>query len=255
MSKKQDLSEFHDVTNLLTNVELDDNTHKDQIYNRLKFKIETGTIQRFNTKKDGVYMKNNKWKSIAVTAAVMVLLFGTFSTTSFAQDMIQSILARFQVGNMEITQYDKELPDTGVNHTDVKVQGNESQGNQIEAPQQMTLKEARVAMDIDFPAPTWLSENYQFLNSVLHGEKMIEIQYEKKGEFISLLISRGANNAISTSEEVKTETIDGKKVYFANGIVIWEYEGFTYELYQMAEENFDTDAIRKIINSLSTENK
>ncbi|UNK16226.1 hypothetical protein MNQ98_17040 [Paenibacillus sp. N3/727] len=46
-----------------------------------------------------------------------------------------------------------------------------------------------------------------------------------------------------------------KKVYFANGIVIWEYEGFTYELYQMAEKNFNVDAISKIIDSLSTQNK
>ncbi|WP_232696607.1 hypothetical protein [Brevibacillus daliensis] len=252
MKNKQDIDEFRDVTNLLTNVELDDTASKDKIFNRLKFKMETGTIQPKYTKTEGIYMKKNKWKSITVSAVIVGLLFSTFSTTSFAQGMLQSILARFQVGNMEITQYDKEIP---VNQIELKEQGSEIEITQGETPPQMTLEEARVAMGIDFPASTWLSDHYQYENSVIHSDSAVEVQYKKEGEFISLLISRGGENGISTTEEVKTETIGGKKVYFANGTVLWEYEGFTYELFQMAEENFNTDALSNIINSLSTENK
>ncbi|CAH8769389.1 hypothetical protein [Paenibacillus dendritiformis] len=38
----------------------------------------------------------------------VAILTGTFKTPSFAKNMIETILARFQVGNMQIVQYDKE---------------------------------------------------------------------------------------------------------------------------------------------------
>ncbi|MDF2962103.1 MAG: hypothetical protein K0S39_3838 [Paenibacillus sp.] len=254
MNKKQDLEEFSHLTSLLINAELDNTANKDQIFNRLKTKIEKGTIQPNYTEKDDLYMKKNNWKSVAVIASVLVCLCGAFSTTSYAQEMLQSILGRFQIGNMEITQYDKELPDLGLNRTFAKEGVNDTKRIEGKTPLSMTLKEARGAMGVNFPAPAWLSDNYEFTNCVAHGDHMVEVQYKKEGEFISLLISKGVKNGISTTDEVKTETIGGKAVYFANGIVIWEHEGFTYELYQMAEENFNVDTIGKIIQTLSTEN-
>ncbi|WP_028550223.1 hypothetical protein [Paenibacillus sp. UNC451MF] len=83
-------------------------------------------------------------------------------------------------------------------------------------------------MGVDFPVPTWLSDHYPTINFVPQGDHMVEVQYQKDGEFISLLISKGGSNGISTQDEVKRETIGGKTVYFANGIAIWEQNGFTY---------------------------
>ncbi|MEK3916411.1 hypothetical protein [Paenibacillus sp. FSL H7-0331] len=250
MTKKQDIEEFSNLTNLLADTQIEVNPYKDRIFNRLKYKLETGTIQHNDITKDGIYMKQSKWKSIVVIAGAMICLCGVFSTTSYAQEMLQSILARFQVGNMEITQYDKELPKPELNRTADKAQANESRPIQREMPKHMTLEEVRAATGINFPAPKWLSDHYEFKNSVVHGTQMVELQYEKTGEFISLLISSNTKNGISTQDEVKTETIGGKTVYFANGIVLWEHEGFTCELYQMADNNFDVDTIGKIINSL-----
>lgn len=246
MKSEHDLDDFRELTDLLTDLELDDATPKANIYNRLKFKLESGNIQLHDSKKDVIYMKTNKWKAATVSAVAVVCLLGAFSTTSLAQEMLQTILARFQVGNMEITQYDKELPAEQSNTQGIEMPGYK------EIPPQMTLEEARAASKMDFPAPTWLSEHYSYKNTVVHGESMVEIQYEKGKEFISLLISNGGENGISTTEGVKIETIGGKKVYFANGIVIWEHEGFTFELYQMAEKSFDAATIGNIIESLST---
>lgn len=246
MPKKYDLKPFREVTDLLNDVEIDDAFKKEQMFNRLKFKMETGAIQTNYTKKDDIYMRKNKLKSVAVTALAVVCVGGVFSTTSYAHEMLDSILARFQVGNMQITQY-KELPNVEVKSTDVQ------QRVQRETPKNMTVKEARIAMGVDFPTPTWMSD-YKFVNCVAQGDHMVEVQYQKDGDFISLLISKGVENGISTQDEVKKETIEGTTVYFANGIVIWEHAGFTYEMYQMAKEDFDTQALGKIISSLSTKN-
>jgi hypothetical protein len=78
------------------------------------------------------------------------------------------------------------------------------------------------------------------------------VQYAKEGDVISLLISKGGENGIGTKDEVRTESIAGTTIYFANGIVIWEYDGFTYELYQTAEDGFDSATLGRIIGSMST---
>ncbi|BAH45576.1 hypothetical protein BBR47_45990 [Brevibacillus brevis NBRC 100599] len=241
MKSKHNLDDFRELTDLLTDLELDDATPKVNIYNRLKFKLESGNIQLHE--KDGIYMKMNKWKAATVSAVAVVCLLGAFSTTSFAQGMLQTILARFQVGNMEITQYDKELPATQSN-----TQGSNTPIELKEHPQ-MTLEEARAASKMDFPAPTWMPEHYSNYNTLIQAEGMVEVQYEKEEEFISFLISKGGENGINTTEGVKIETIGGKKVYFANGIVIWEHEGFTVELYH--QKDLDTTTLGNIIKSFT----
>jgi hypothetical protein len=251
MKNRHDINRFSEVTDLLANTEIPDNGSKEKIFNRLTFKMNSGTIQADYTQKDVISMKAKKWKSIAVAAAAIVCFCGALSTTSYAQDMLQSILARFQVGNLEITQYDKELPAAENSRAQVKEQPAPSERAPRTAPQPMTLDEARRATGMDFPAPAWLAENYKYVNSVAQGKQAVEVQYEKEGEFISLLISKGGENGIQTTDEVRTVTIGGIPVYFANGIVIWAYEGFTYELYQMAETNFSADAVGQIIASLA----
>lgn len=268
MNKKQDLREFREVTDLLQRVEVDGNEHKDRIYKRLTFKLEAGTIRKFDSKpeEDGMFMRKHKWKSITVSGIAVIVLCGAFSTTSFAQGMIQSIMARFQVGNLEITQYDRELPVEEKNSSGDQKREEATVGPAPVSPdsaektqggvatKKITVNEARETLGINFPAPEWISD-YQYVNSVIHGKQMVEVQYGKGEDFISLLISTGSKNGIGTTDPVKIETISGHKVYFANGIVIWEHEGFTYEMYQMAEKDFDNDAIGKIIDSLTVKSE
>ncbi|WP_312110615.1 hypothetical protein [Brevibacillus reuszeri] len=243
MRDEQEHNEFCDLTNLLTNVELDDKASKNRTYNRLKFKIEAGAIKPDFTKKDEIMLKNKKWKSVTVSAIAVICLTGAFSTTSFAQGMLESILARFQVGNLQIVQYDKEPSSSANNSASEKATGDTSRV-ELQPRPELTVQEARSVLGLNFPAPTWLAD-YQYVNTVIHGTNMAEVQFAQGEKMVNFLISKGGENGIGTTDEVKKEVIHGTTVYFANGIVIWENEGFTVELY--AQEDFDNTALGKII--------
>ncbi|USG65832.1 hypothetical protein NDK47_00160 [Brevibacillus ruminantium] len=248
MSEKHDPKAYKDVVDLLENTETDNTLAKERIYKRLVNKIETGNIQPQHTKKDGITMMKRKWKTAAAAVAAVVLIGGALSTTSYAQEMIQSILARFQVGNMEIVQYDKELPVPGANASAGQDRGAESGVVELPASPKLTLQEARSAIGMNFPAPSWVAD-FEYVNTVIHGKTMVEAQYKQGEKTVNFLISQGGENGIGTTGPVKTEVIDGTKVYFANGIVIWEEKGFTVEMY--ARDDFDTVTLGKIINSFA----
>ncbi|SFL77587.1 hypothetical protein SAMN03159341_109246 [Paenibacillus sp. 1_12] len=248
MSKKQDPEQFRNVIDLLANVELTPSSSKDQIFNRVIYKMETGTLQPDYDEKDGISMKKNKWRAAVVIASAVICLSGAFSATSYAQEWFQSIIAHFQVGGMVITQYDKEIPSPAVN-TSSSHQERNGEEVQLPPPLKLSLQEARSATGMNFPAPSWLS-NYEYVNSVIHGDKMVEVTYKQGDKQVGLLISKGDVNGISTTGEVKTETINGTQIYFANGIVIWEHKGYRIELY--SQDDFDTMTLGKIIDSLET---
>jgi len=246
MSEKHDPKALERVVHLLENMELDNHLAKERVFKRLVNKMETGTIQPQRTKEDGISMMKRKWKTVAAATAAIIFIGGALSTSSYAQGMIQSILARFQVGNLEIVQYDKELP---ASETVGSVEQDRETGSSVvELPIQpkLTLREARLATGMNFPAPSWVAD-YEYVNTVVHDKAMVEVQYKQEEKTVNFLISHGGENGIGTTDTVKTEVIAGKKVYFANGIVIWENEGYTVELY--AREDFDFVTLGKIINS------
>lgn len=248
MSKKHDPNAYGNVVDLLEHTEIDNALAKERIFKRLINKIESGTIQPQHSKKDGIAMMKRKWKTAAAAAAVVVLVGGALSTTSYAQGMLQSILARFQVGNMEIVQY-KELPVPEKSVSADQDKGAESYMVEVPAapkPPKLTLQEARLATGTNFPSPSWVAD-FEYVNTVIHGKTMVEVQYSKGDKTVNFLISQGGENGIGTTDPVKTEVIEGTQVYFANGIVLWEDEGFTVELY--AQDDFDTATLGKIIDS------
>ncbi len=246
MKNKQDIDKFSDLTNLLTNLELTDKAPKDRIYNRLTFKMRSGTIQPNFMKRDEILKKKYTWKTVTVSAMAVAILTGGFSTTSFAQNMMETIRERFQVGNMQIVQYDKEQTVSAGNSESEQAEADASREVQLPVRPNLTVEEARAAMGLNFPAPSWLAD-YKYVNTVIHGNNMAEVQFEKGEKSINFLISKGGENGIGTTDEVKKEVIKGTTVYFANGIVIWENNGFTVELY--AQDDFDTTTLGKIIEN------
>ncbi|SEG64475.1 hypothetical protein [Paenibacillus sp. UNC499MF] len=247
MSEKQNPEACENVVDLLENMEVDPLT-KERIFKRVANKLETGTIQPENTKKDAITMLNKKWKTAAATAAAVIIIGGALSTTSYAQGMFDSILARFQVGNMKIVQTDKERP---APETNVPAQQDKAaEPGEIKLPEQpkLTVQEARAATGMNFPVPAWIAD-FEYSNTVIQAKTMVEVQYRQGEKTVNFLISKGGENGIETTDEVKTEVIAGKKVYFANGIVLWEDNGFTVELY--AQEDFDTASLEKIIKSFA----
>ncbi|MBE1442639.1 hypothetical protein [Paenibacillus sp. OAS669] len=245
MNNKQDLKAFEDVIDLLENTKLDNPLAKERIHRCLVHKIETQTISPKNTMRDGITTMNRTWKTATVAVLGVVLIGGVLSTTSYAQGMMQSILAKFQVGNMDIIQVDKELPASAKNASAQK-QGSETDRVELPPLPTMTVDEARTAVGMNFPAPSWMAD-FKYVNTVIHGKTMVEVQYAQGEKSVNFLISQGGKNGIETTGEVKTEMIDGTQLYFANGIVIWEDKGFTVEMYAM--DDFDADTLKKIVKS------
>ncbi|MFC5449007.1 hypothetical protein [Paenibacillus aestuarii] len=245
MNNKQDLKPFEDVIDLLENTKLDNPLAKERIHRRLVHKIETQTISQKNTMRDGITTMNRTWKTATVAVLGVVLIGGVLSTTSYAQGMMQSILAKFHVGNMDIVQVDKELPASAKNASAQK-EGSETDRVELPTRPTMTVDEARTAVGMNFPAPSWMAD-FKYVNTVIHGKTMVEVQYAQGEKSVNFLISQGGKNGIETTGEVKTEMIDGTKLYFANGIVIWEDKGFTVEMYAM--DDFDADTLKKIVKS------
>lgn len=249
MNKKNNLTKFSKTIELLENAEQGSDTSKARIYNRLINKLDHGAIKPQSTEKEGITMKKSSWRTAAVIGGVAICLGGAFSTTTYAQDVFQSILAKFKVGNLEITQYDKEIPPASPSSTSSEdVKSVRSGDTEIPTSVKLTIDEARSALGMNFPAPGWVAD-YKFENSVLQGNSMVELQYNSGDKAASFLISKGGENGIGTTEKVKTEVINGTTVYFANGIVIWEEKGFTVELY--SQTDFDKATLGKIIGSFS----
>ncbi len=244
MSKKVDLNQFDDLSRLLADTDVDADQHKAKIYNQVKLGIETEIKDANINRKDDRYMKRNYRKTAAAAIIAVVCLLGGLSTTTYAQGLFQTVLARFQVGGIEIVQQDRELPETPSNTKDSTTTRENTQ-------QSGTLEEARAAMKIDFAVPVSLPEGFVYSNSVIHTEKAVEIQYTRDSELISLLISKG-ENGISTTGEVKKEVIAGKTVYFVNGIILWEQDGLNYELYYMSSKDLEKADLEKMLNTMAS---
>ncbi|RKN71201.1 hypothetical protein [Paenibacillus ginsengarvi] len=254
MSDQNDLDKLGRLSNYLEADEPNDPFLKERLYNRIVRNMENGKLNDSKRTKDGkITMNKRKWRSGIAAGVVALGLIGGFSATTYAQEMFQTIFAQFHIGNMKITQYEGAVP----------VQQNEGAGTGVETsssnagnpvreaskPVTLSLQEARNALGLNFPAPGWLS-GYEYVNTVIQGSSMAELQYRKGEQSLNMLVSKGGENGISTADEVKKQTIGGTTVFFANGIVIWEDRGFTVELY--AQEDFDADTLGKIVSGMQT---
>lgn len=104
MSNRLDTNEFEKVEELLIKADVNSKDYEEQIFNRIKYKIETGNIKSNTYEKDELYMKKKTFrpsKVVGLTLATIILGM----SVAYATGTLSSILARFQVGNIEITQY------------------------------------------------------------------------------------------------------------------------------------------------------
>lgn len=114
MNRKSDRDELKQIEELLMNTEVESSKYKELIFNRLKYKIETGTIKSNDIEKDDTYMKKKFLKPSRVATLTLALLICGASAT-YGSEILSSIIARFQVGHTEITQYSQYDEDQSVN--------------------------------------------------------------------------------------------------------------------------------------------
>jgi hypothetical protein len=249
VSKKINLDEFREISNLLENADVDDDLSRERIYNRVRYKMETKSIYTDFTEGDNIQMNKNRRrnmrKSVAIAVLALVCLVGGFSVTAYGKEVIHNIIASFQAGNIEITQYDK-LPEV-----DAEADGGKKTVGESTA-KYTSIEDARSEMGVYFAVPNWLPEGFSYTASILHSENAVELQYNNEGDgtFFSLLITKG-ENGIATEGDVKEETIAGQKVYFANGITLWGQDGLNYELYYTGEKDFDREILENMLGNMT----
>ncbi|MDR0424453.1 MAG: DUF4367 domain-containing protein [Clostridiales Family XIII bacterium] len=255
---------------------------KQRAYRQLTDKMQTGALNAgAPAKMENTATKTQKRRGFALAAALICIIGMT--TAAYASGMAQMIIAHFKVGDIEITQVVEEGSDTHVTITFPDGQGLDGQGLDGQAAPTMqdggamqngsagqddsaalaaragrnapsiSVSEARDGLGGDFAVPQQMPEGYGLTGCVLHGSgpnKTAELQYSNAGgDMISMLVS-AAENGIQTTGDVRMETIGGIEVYYVNGIVLWEYGGFTYELYHMGEGTLDDSDISGIVGSL-----
>lgn len=115
MNRKSDRNEFKQIEDLLINADVESSKCEERIYNRLKYKIETGTITSNEREKEDRSMKKKFLRpSRVATLTIATLICG--ASITYGGEILSSIMARFQVGHTEITQYG-EYDETQVNDT------------------------------------------------------------------------------------------------------------------------------------------
>lgn len=116
MSRKSDRDEFKQIEDLLISTDVESSKYEELIFNRLKYKIETGTIKSNEIEKEDRDMKKKSFKpSKVVTLTLATLICGV--TVTYGSEILSSIIARFQVGNTEITQYESNREEESLNAT------------------------------------------------------------------------------------------------------------------------------------------
>lgn len=114
MNKKSGMNEFKQLEDLLINVDVNSSKYEDIILNRLKYKIETGTIKLNSIKKDGLCMKKKIFKPATIVGlALVTFLSGT--SAAYASGTLDPIIEYFQIGYAQI-QHSKNSEAKDVNN-------------------------------------------------------------------------------------------------------------------------------------------
>lgn len=98
-------NEFKEIEDLLAKADVGSDRYKQTIFNKLKYRMETGTLKTNNNLENNCVNKKKIFKPAKVTAlALGVVMVGTGA--AYGSQMISEIIQRFTVGRTEIVQYD-----------------------------------------------------------------------------------------------------------------------------------------------------
>lgn len=113
-------NEFKEIEDLLAKADVGSDRCKKTIFNKLKYKMETGTLKTNNNLENNCVNKKKIFKPAKVVAlALGVVLVGTGA--AYGSQVISSIIERFIVGDTEIVQYDiDKLEDSSSNEVSLE---------------------------------------------------------------------------------------------------------------------------------------
>ena len=242
--------DFPELVDMLANTPASPPEARERVHRTLMCKLAASAGDQNDLNKKELFMKNITVMKVFRIALVVVCI-AALATTAYATGLVQTIINRFQVGSMEIRQVDRYEED--VSQLEMSDEAGTREAGLRADGRYDSLSAAQEATGVSFPVPESAISGYSFVNCAVHGADslLLELQYANpdSGDIYSLLIS-DSENGIETTDEVMVKEIEGINVYYANGIVMWELNGVTYELYQMGGEDFDDDIISGVIASI-----
>lgn len=203
-------NEFKEIEDLLAKADVGSDRYKKTIFNKLKYRMETGTLRTNNNLENNYVNKKKIFKPAKVVALALATVF-IATGAAYGNQMISKIIQSFSVGNTEIVQYDM---DESRNHS----------SNEI------SLK----AMQEGFQGKLFDKDG----NEVLYGEH--QEYYDVNGNFITSfgvkdLENGGHEFAISTEltelNEEKIFDLENVKKVANSNIKFFDYlpEGFEFK--------------------------
>lgn len=100
-------NELKEIEDLLAKADVGSERYKQTIFNKLKYRMETGTLKTNNNLENNYVNKKKIFKPAKVAAlALGVVMVG--AGVAYGSQMISEIIQRFTVGNTEIVQYNDE---------------------------------------------------------------------------------------------------------------------------------------------------
>lgn len=251
-------NEFKEIEDLLSKADVGSDRYKQTIFNKLKYRMETGTLKTNNNLENNCVNKKKIFKPAKVAAlALATVLVGTGA--AYGSQMISEIIQRFSVGNTKIVQYniDDELKNSLSNGTPLETSySTESIG--VNEEKVFKLKNLKESANSNIKFFNYLPEGFEFKdgNSESNGNDVFLTYENKLGETISIFsfLDSKTTQSIATIEEIREEHIDGKNVVITGNSAVWESEGVTYQLYLNSnkDENnsINVEELSKMIKSM-----
>ncbi|MGL4343849.1 MAG: DUF4367 domain-containing protein [Cellulosilyticaceae bacterium] len=227
MNKKSDSNELKQIEALLMNADVGSSKCEERIFNRLKYKIETETINLNEKEKDEPKMKKKFLKPSTVATLTIATLIGGASIT-YGGEILSSMIARFQVGHTEITQYGND---------------NQAQVEDIEV-NELSLED----MQVGFKGKLFDKNG----NDALYGEH--QDYYTEDGKWITSMMVKDLPNGgyefvVSTEEEIygdsKVLTIEEVKEAAHKNIALPTYlpQGYSFKEAITSHEGAGVNAV------------
>lgn len=252
-------NEFKEIEDLLAKADVDSDRYKQTIFNKLKYRMETGTLKTNNNLENNYVNKKKIFKPAKVAAlALGVVMVGTGA--AYGSQMISEIIQKFKVGNTEIVQYniDDELKNSLSNGTPLETSySTESIG--VNEEKVFKLKNLKESANSNIKFFNYLPEGFEFKDrSSESNSNDVFLTYENKlGETISIFsfLDSKTTQSIATIEEIREEHIDGKNVIITSNSAFWESEGVTYQLHlhdssELNNSTIDSELVSKMIKSM-----
>lgn len=100
-------NEFKEIEELLAKADVGSDRYKKTIFNKLKYRMETGTLRTDNNLENNYVNKKKIFKPDKVAALALATVF-IATGAAYGNQMISKIIQSFSVGNTEIVQYDMD---------------------------------------------------------------------------------------------------------------------------------------------------